>query len=883
MRTCTRRETVYSYRSDDPRHPSSEKTKSGTRGERSYPWKMTVFAPAPRPSVVDDTNVFGSAAEYTKTQELVTTTKVTSKARSGRPHRLKARAKAAPKPTVQDKENAPAMSKFAMFAPRPPSKPRATTPPALSSETCENERQVLIRAVREAVDAKGQGSLPHRDTGRRVFANAFDGNRPRTPPLRSEKNTTRMRQKQQLAQRPARGVDGGGGEVLLATHNETQSNQKEVTPNTEPVWAPGSSSVRAWTADAADASRDENASPDTKKTTSPSTLRPMNSSVINSSKLSRAIDALRGTAKGQRGKSRRAWSADASPYAASLTGTLPPANGAKPRKMKNNPNNAWTVFKPSEVVTNCSLAGKGADVQHSPDDRRSQSARFHKLAFSSVTPPKTLWQRIKKVTEEKELLEGKCVLVETARDTVTTERDCLLDQNAAQELEINQLKKAMEDLRYTHALRDASRLVEVSEALEGQALRQSNSRRRSVGAGASPTQTPPRASLLSSPTNNNTWSPPLVTSSASPVEDSPPSRMWAQLMGFNVETQRELDAVPSWPPSQQDTGSPTLASTNEKSPTNIPPIGQMGVPSGFEMGGGLSDDEDGESFPPELCMGKQSEPETPPMSKTAAFENGMATDTMALTPTANETPLGVTPSGATDAKQKPCSHCVIVETQLSSLQASLQSAEEFAAKLRRDCQVLELEVAEARDEAGEHLVTLNFERLDTDKDGYLTLDDLLRAEVFASYAQHTVERIWEQWVYGVGRKGDARNGNKRKGLDPDEFKQLCLFTANRNVTPQSLRFWWRVVDVDGDGVLGKHDIKQMYECVWKDPSVGCVSCEDLTTQIFDMAGCGEDGISFSSLKKSKLANGIIGILCNHDDMLLRRSTAEFSEGNNVPM
>jgi hypothetical protein len=146
-----------------------------------------------------------------------------------------------------------------------------------------------------------------------------------------------------------------------------------------------------------------------------------------------------------------------------------------------------------------------------------------------------------------------------------------------------------------------------------------------------------------------------------------------------------------------------------------------------------------------------------------------------------------------------------------------------------------------------------------------------------------VERIWEQWVYGVGRKGDARNGTKRKGLDPDEFKQLCLFTANRNVTPQSLRFWWRVVDVDGDGVLGKHDIKQMYECVWKDPSVGCVSCEDLTTQIFDMAGCGEDGISFSSLKKSKLANGIIGILCNHDDMLLRRSTAEFSEGNNVPM
>ena len=37
------------------------------------------------------------------------------------------------------------------------------------------------------------------------------------------------------------------------------------------------------------------------------------------------------------------------------------------------------------------------------------------------------------------------------------------------------------------------------------------------------------------------------------------------------------------------------------------------------------------------------------------------------------------------------------------------------------------------------------------------------------------------------------------------------------------------------------------------------------------------------VRESRLADGIFGILCNHDDMLLRRSTAEFSNEHAVPM
>ena len=98
--------------------------------------------------------------------------------------------------------------------------------------------------------------------------------------------------------------------------------------------------------------------------------------------------------------------------------------------------------------------------------------------------------------------------------------------------------------------------------------------------------------------------------------------------------------------------------------------------------------------------------------------------------------------------------------------------------------------------------------------------------------------------------------------------------------------------MDGDGVLSRHDIKWLYDAVHKDEST-CVSLADLTCQIFDMAGAdrawtecargGGSGVRLAALRESRLADGIFGILCNHDDMLLRRSTAEFSNEHAVPM
>lgn len=218
--------------------------------------------------------------------------------------------------------------------------------------------------------------------------------------------------------------------------------------------------------------------------------------------------------------------------------------------------------------------------------------------------------------------------------------------------------------------------------------------------------------------------------------------------------------------------------------------------------------------------------------------------------------------------------------------------------------------------------------LDADRDGLVGVEELLRFELFASYGQTVVERIHAHFDYTSGFHGH---------LNIDDFCRLSALTENRE-SKQSQAFWFRIVDVDGDGVLSVHDMRWLYDQIWKDEAT-CISFEDLVCQVFDMArkpppwrsssgkknsfslggegvneggnggfnggvngsGAGggpynpngfgrglgarggADGVTLSEIRKSKLASGIFGILTNHNDMLLRRSTAEFSKSSDVPM
>lgn len=57
--------------------------------------------------------------------------------------------------------------------------------------------------------------------------------------------------------------------------------------------------------------------------------------------------------------------------------------------------------------------------------------------------------------------------------------------------------------------------------------------------------------------------------------------------------------------------------------------------------------------------------------------------------------------------------------------------------------------------------------------------------------------------------------------------------------------------------------------------------EDLWAQVCDMAGCDHAGRGFTAaeLWGSKLGGGVLGLLTNHANMTLSRTTAEWGRGS----
>ena len=249
-----------------------------------------------------------------------------------------------------------------------------------------------------------------------------------------------------------------------------------------------------------------------------------------------------------------------------------------------------------------------------------------------------------------------------------------------------------------------------------------------------------------------------------------------------------------------------------------------------------------------------------------------------------------------------CSACAAArlrhEAFASELTEALNAARREGETLEAANGSLESRLASIESELADADAALHFERLDVDGDGRLTLDDLLRAELFASYAQPVVERIFEQWTQSAAdektkrRKASGVDGDGVKSIDREGFRALNDWARRKTRTRESTRFWFRVVDVDGDGVLSRHDIKWLYDAVHKDEARACrwrisparsSTWRARTERGPSARAAGASGVRLAALRESRLADGIFGILCNHDDMLLRRSTAEFSNDHAVPM
>ena len=194
--------------------------------------------------------------------------------------------------------------------------------------------------------------------------------------------------------------------------------------------------------------------------------------------------------------------------------------------------------------------------------------------------------------------------------------------------------------------------------------------------------------------------------------------------------------------------------------------------------------------------------------------------------------------------------------------------------MQQEYQKLELALEESESQRSEYERRCYFLLLDSDSDGLIQLPELATHEILLPYAPELLEICFTCWNYRSGI---------RNLMSWEDFSLFFQFVEDKT-TREAQRFWFNVLDVDGDGHVGIHDMRWLYDKVDKSDHQGCIEFEDLLCQLYDMVRPRDEakGFTLAELRRSKLASGVIGILTNHNHMLLRRSTSEWAQSNRSP-
>ncbi|KAG2448590.1 hypothetical protein HYH02_006481 [Chlamydomonas schloesseri] len=209
--------------------------------------------------------------------------------------------------------------------------------------------------------------------------------------------------------------------------------------------------------------------------------------------------------------------------------------------------------------------------------------------------------------------------------------------------------------------------------------------------------------------------------------------------------------------------------------------------------------------------------------------------------------------------------------QIAALRAQLQQKDSAYAFLANEHSELEGQLKEVEAAKREYAARYAFMVLDQDLDGHIRVDQVSSFDMFGCYAPAVLEYAFKHWRFASGFKGY---------LNMDDFVRFVTLADDRT-SKDSQRFWFGVLDLDGDGTVSAEDAKWFYDAVEKDENTFVVSFEDLWHQLLDMTQPAKPrrGFTSSDLWKCKLGAGAIGLLMNHNNMLLHRTTAEWGRGD----
>jgi len=149
-------------------------------------------------------------------------------------------------------------------------------------------------------------------------------------------------------------------------------------------------------------------------------------------------------------------------------------------------------------------------------------------------------------------------------------------------------------------------------------------------------------------------------------------------------------------------------------------------------------------------------------------------------------------------------------------------------------------------------------QLDSDKNGTITREDLLGYQGDGTGLQLTqlaIDRIFEvNLTYAV---------DGRREMDYKAFLDLVLAVENRDA-PESIKYFWRLLDVDHNGKLNSTNIAHFYNSVASTLKIHRYDApreSDVIWEIYDMVGLTQDqDITLQHLMRSEQGSIVVAIL-----------------------
>ncbi|XP_078258188.1 serine/threonine-protein phosphatase 2A regulatory subunit B'' subunit beta [Rhinoraja longicauda] len=171
-----------------------------------------------------------------------------------------------------------------------------------------------------------------------------------------------------------------------------------------------------------------------------------------------------------------------------------------------------------------------------------------------------------------------------------------------------------------------------------------------------------------------------------------------------------------------------------------------------------------------------------------------------------------------------------------------------------------------------YVIYCKFWELDTDHDLYIDQKDLARHNDDA-ISSRMIERIFS------GAVTRHKNTRKERKIGYADFVWFLISEEDKK-TPTSIEYWFRCLDLDGDGVLSMYELDYFYEEQYK--KLECMSIEplpfeDCLCQLLDLVKPECEGkITLHDLKKCKMANIFFDTLFNIDKYLDHEQKDPFS-------